>query len=205
MAKFCTECGTELMEGKAFCTGCGMKLADTEQPPVPEEIPAPEAPQPPAPAVQPPQPVQPKPVSPPPPAVPVAAPAQPPKPAAAPAQVKPAAVDTGSKTVSTGTYFGLMFLFALPLIGLLSCIIAAFAPKNKSIRNFARAILLWTLIGVILAGILLAAFAMLAGEILELLEEATGVDIGDWGSLLEEVGSTAGTTAPAPANNSAGF
>ena len=57
-----------------------------------------------------------------------------------------------------------MLLFALPIVGWLICIIMAFAPKNKSLKNYARANLIWLLIGVILA-ILLGIAAMTLGNL----------------------------------------
>lgn len=40
--------------------------------------------------------------------------------------------------VTTGAFFGLNLLFSLPAIGWIICLIMAFAPKNKNIKNFAR-------------------------------------------------------------------
>ena len=45
--------------------------------------------------------------------------------------------------VTTGAFFGLNLLFSLPAIGWIICLIMAFAPKNKNIKNFARSKLIW--------------------------------------------------------------
>lgn len=52
--------------------------------------------------------------------------------------------------VTTGAFFGLNLLFSLPAIGWIICLIMAFAPKNKNIKNFARSKLIWIAIGIIL-------------------------------------------------------
>jgi heme/copper-type cytochrome/quinol oxidase subunit 2 len=42
----------------------------------------------------------------------------------------------------------MMILFGIPVIGWLVCIIMAFAAKNRNRRNYARAALILTLIGI---------------------------------------------------------
>ena len=184
MAKFCTGCGAELMEGKPFCTACGMKV---EQP---SGAQAPEMKAEAAPVTPPPAPVTPpaRPVAPPPP--PVTPPPVAVVPSGTATKTAPAKTEPAAATVKTSTYFWLMLLFALPLIGILSCIIAAFAPKNRSIRNFAKAILLWTLIGIIISGILMAAFAMLANQFVAIVEESLNIDLTDLGGALEQYGQS---------------
>lgn len=72
-ARFCTSCGTQLVEGAAFCASCGAQLAAAPPATVPTEPPlvAPPAPEPPAGATPPPAP----PPTPTPAAAPVSAPA----------------------------------------------------------------------------------------------------------------------------------
>lgn len=52
---------------------------------------------------------------------------------------KPAICDESTKPVKVRTYFGLFILFAIPVIGWLACAIMMFAPKSKSLKNYARA------------------------------------------------------------------
>lgn len=59
-----------------------------------------------------------------------------------------------NKVVSTGAFFGLNLLFSLPGIGWIICIIMAFAPQNKNIKNYARSKLIWLVIGIVLGVIL---------------------------------------------------
>lgn len=168
MAKFCTECGREIADGVAFCTECGTKApadaAPKTEPTVETtavKVEAPPAAQPQYPPQQPqpqtyqqqqqtyrppaPQPVAPQPVS---------------------------SVAPTNKVVGTGTFFGLMFLFALPIVGLIACIIMAFAPKNKNIKNYARAMLIWTAIALVICGILIALFSVLAGTVINTINDS---------------------------------
>ncbi len=200
MARFCTECGNRIEDGVAFCTACGTKapidnVADTvtvqaeatitqkvETQPVQTPPPV-QAAQP----VQTPPPVQAaQPVQTPPP-VQAAQPVQTPPPVQSAQPVQAAAPiyhqqqqayqstaseeDATRKVVGTGAYFGLMFLFGIPLIGLIACIIMAFAPKNRNIKNYARAMLIWTIIGLVLTGVLVALFVAFADKLADYLSQ----------------------------------
>lgn len=150
MPRFCTECGSQIAEGVAFCTECGTKMPNdnaantvTVQA---ETAVTRKSETPPAQTAQPVYQQQ--------------------------AYQTPApAADAIDKVVSTGAYFGLMFLFAIPLIGLIACIIMAFAPKNPNIKNYARAMLIWTIIGLVLTGILIAVIAMLWDSLIDYISQ----------------------------------
>ncbi len=135
MAKFCGQCGNELKEGATFCGECGAKV---EQPALGTEIPQP--------VKQPEQTVQKvQPIQTPPPQRPV--------------YTEPAAEnepkkklfgknddDNMSETVKTGYFFGMTFLYAVPVIGWAICLFNALINKNKSKRNHARATVLTVLV-----------------------------------------------------------
>ena len=53
--------------------------------------------------------------------------------------------------VSVGSWMGMMFVTAIPVIGLLMILVWAFAGENESRKNYFRAILSWVLIMVVLA------------------------------------------------------
>ena len=74
-----------------------------------------------------------------------------------------------------------MFLYALPVIGFLVCLIMGFAAKNKNLKHFARAILIWILVGLILFAIISIAVYFLIGS----LGDLAGLDLG---SLFEGFG-----------------
>ena len=101
------------------------------------------------------------------------------------------------KTVSTGTFFGLMFLFSLPILGWLICLIMAFASKNKNIKHFARAMLIWLIIALVVGALIGLAINALINSITPYLEQAMGElgqigssgDLGELTELIEQFGS----------------
>ena len=199
MAKFCTECGKEIREGVAFCTECGAKApadpavetTETVTEAKETKVETPVVHTPPAQSYQPQQQIPPQP--------PQQAYPQPQQVYAQPVYQQPIyaqpAADPTTKVASTGTYFGLMLLFALPIIGFIACIIMAFAPKNKNIKHFARAMLIWTIIGLVIGGLLVAGLMALSNVLTDLMNQATGGELGELidqlgglGDLLEQLG-----------------
>lgn len=160
MARFCTQCGSELPDGIAFCTQCGAKAEQAA--PAPQQTPKMEA------AVIPTSPTRPA-----------------PQPVPQPVAEKPA-----DKAISTGAFFGLMFLFSLPVLGWLVCLIMAFAAKNKNIRHFAQATLIWLVIALVLSALLGLAVRALIHTVTPYLEQALG-QLGIVGGLedMNELGS----------------
>jgi len=189
MAKFCTECGKEIREGVAFCTECGAKApadpavetTETVTEAKETKVETPVVHTPPAQSYQPQQQIPPQP--------PQQAYPQPQQVYAQPVYQQPIyaqpAADPTTKVASTGTYFGLMLLFALPIIGFIACIIMAFAPKNKNIKHFARAMLIWTIIGLVIGGLLVAGLMALSNVLTDLMNQATG---GELGELIDQLG-----------------
>ena len=171
MAKFCTECGAELREGIAFCTNCGAKAE--------QDIPTPQV----MPEMQPATRPAPRRTA-------------PPAPQYTPAPQAKAEIPA-DKTVSTGTFFGLMFLFSLPILGWLICLIMAFASKNKNIKHFARAMLIWLIIALVVGALIGLAINALINSITPYLEQAMGElgqigssgDLGELTELIEQFGS----------------
>ncbi len=159
MAKFCTGCGKALADGLMFCTECGTKAAEgapAQADTVKEEAVAAEVKQ--EPVIVAAQPQQ-----------PVAQPQQ----QYIPPQQPPAqgAQQTENHSASTAHFFWMMLVYSLPLIGWLICIIMAFAPKNESKKHFARAILIWAIVGIVFSVIGLILMSLLGGSIAELLSE----------------------------------
>ncbi len=141
MARYCTNCGHELPEGKSVCPECGFPAAEeTPLPQGPEEgmAPPPQAPQPPR--------------------IEAEAPKQ--QPNAAPVYVT--AAPPGSPPVSTGGFFGLEFLYKIPLVSFICSIVLSIAPKNKNVRHHAQAKLIWKIVGFVL----LVACILLTGAAL---------------------------------------
>ena len=63
-------------------------------------------------------------------------------------------------------------LFSLPAIGWIICLIMAFAPKNKNIKNFARSKLIWIAIGIILG--------IIAGVVFSAVFKELGIDMDSY-------------------------
>lgn len=106
-------------------------------------------------------------------------------PAAPPTTPEPAAY--GEPPVGTGTFFWLMLLFGLPVLGQLVCIILCFVPKRKSLRSFARASLIWCIIGLILALVLGFAAKALLQAAIPYLEELTNADLDELWKLIGQM------------------
>ncbi len=162
MAKFCTGCGKELADGVMFCTGCGTKAAEgtparteavKEAAPATAEVIKEQV------AVQEQKPQQ-QYVS-----------TQQTQQQYQPQQSQQAIQPTENHSASTAHFFWMMLVYSLPMIGWLICIIMAFAPKNESKKHFARAILIWAIVGIIISIIGLIIMSLLGGGIAEILSE----------------------------------
>lgn len=199
MSRFCTNCGKEIADGIAFCTECGTpapaekpKLPDEKMPektpsagggaPMrepPEVTPMQQTYQPqPQPAYQPPQQQTYQ--------------SQPQQTYQQPVYAPPAVMqDANPKggrygVVGTGAFFGLMLLFAIPVVGWIACIVMAFASKNENIKHFARAMLIWLIIAAVLCAAMYFLFAWLGNILKDYISEATGGQFGDWKDLFEQ-------------------
>lgn len=208
MAKFCTNCGKEIPDGVAFCTECGTKAPAEEATSVVTPEPVVEQPKPNVPICvncgaalkegvgfctecgtprdagnKPPVVEQAPPVTPPP-VVPPPQPTYTPPPTQT-AVTPPIVKENFDKVVSTGAFFGLEILFMLPVIGWIICLIMAFTPKNRNIKNFARAKLIWVIISIMLCVAVYFLFAWLGNLLMEAINEATGGNYSGWGDLFE--------------------
>ena len=172
MSKKCTACGNEIAEGVAFCTECGTKAPADPVPDVPEKVSEAASAK-----VEPP-------VVHTPPAQKIYQPSQ--------THTAPPASDPKNKIVGTGTYFGLMFLFAIPVIGFLLSLIMSFAPKNKNLKHFARATLIWALIGLIFTALIAGAIYLLTNTIVDYVGDVTGGEFSDFEDLFGQFGDLEG-------------
>ena len=80
----------------------------------------------------------------------------------------------------------MMVLFALPVGGRLVTLITAFASKNESKKHFARAMLIWLIIGLVLAVVGYFVFRWLGGAITDYINAEFGGQFGDLQELLEQ-------------------
>ena len=157
---FCIECGANVPDGISFCTECGKPMRDA-QPSVPALSPV---------YTQPPAPITP--------------PAQPePQP---PVGIPPRLVDTpketqksGSPVLGVGAYIGFIILFAIPVIGWIVCIIMSFTAKNLNARNFARATLVFIIIGIVLTVIFYFLFRWISEAAMQYINEVSNGAFGN--------------------------
>jgi len=66
------------------------------------------------------------------------------------------------KPVTTSKYFWLAVLFNIPVIGFIMTILVSVFPRNKNIKNYARSILIFYIIAIIvmLIGLIITFFAI---------------------------------------------
>ena len=143
MARFCTECGAMLKDGAAFCSECGAKVPAGKQPGAAPETPPQTQAQPAAAEQQTYQPRQ--------------------------TYTVPVSTPPAVQPVSTAYYFWMMLLFAVPVIGLIVCLVTAFSGDDTSRKNFSRAALIWILVAIVLSIIVAIAIAAVGGSIMNIL------------------------------------
>lgn len=154
MAKFCTECGKEIADGVSFCTECGAKAPDT--PTAKAEAVTGNAVQTQTQTVKTYQQTTPQ-----------------------QTVVQTPVAEPVSKVVGTGTYFALMLLFALPIIGIISVIILSCKVKNKNIKNFAKANLIWAIVAFVLMIVSIIGIISLGNSLVEYIKQALEGSLGD--------------------------
>lgn len=135
----CPACGAQAPEGEGCCAACGAKLPGAAQAGAPragevspycDRLLRAERPGPSA-----------------------------PPPYRVPAPQPPAPADPSLAPVSVGTWLGVLVLLAIPLVNVILIIVWASCAERRSLRNFARALvicLLVLLIFMVITGILLA-------------------------------------------------
>lgn len=143
MARFCTECGAKLKDGAAFCSECGAKVPAGKQPGAAPETPPQTQAQPAAAEQQTYQPRQ--------------------------TYTVPVSTPPAVQPVSTAYYFWMMLLFAIPVVGLIVCLVTAFSGEDASRKNFSRAALIWIVVGAVLAVVAVAALALLSNAAMPII------------------------------------
>jgi len=84
--------------------------------------------------------------------------------------------------VSTGAFFGVMLLMAIPVVNIILLVVWAVSKTNKiSLRNYARAMLIWMIICVVAS----IAVAVVVGSLLA----AAGID---WSALIGQIAEMQG-------------
>ena len=79
-------------------------------------------------------------------------------------------------------FLGLIVLFAIPVVGFIAAIVFLFAPKRKSLKNFAGATLTWLIVRAIAALIsIVIAVTVIGGMLIPTINDALGTEFQDFG------------------------
>ncbi len=185
MAKFCSNCGKELITGEAFCAECGAPVPADDAKPVKSEPAAKQENQQTQPDAQTtcqPSNAQPAPQPSTPPMTYKSTDAQT---TYQPSNAQPAYQPPLSGEVSTGYFFGMMFLYAIPVLGWLICIITVLAAKNPTKKHFAKAMLIWLIIGLIFSILIALGVRLLGGMVSDYINTEFGGDLGSISNILD--------------------
>jgi len=144
---FCKNCGKSISDEAKFCNGCGAKTETAQA--AANTAPQPSAYMPPAQAAPVPQ---------------TYAPPHPYAPPSAPASYSP---QPGREPLRVIQYIGMFLLMSIPLVGIILLFVWSFGGSvNLNKKNFARAMLILSAIGLILSIIFGAALMSIIGELL---------------------------------------
>ncbi len=89
------------------------------------------------------------------------------------------------ETVGFWTFFGLILLFSIPVIGLIACLIFMFAPKKKSMKNYARATMVWLALQIVSTILIVSILLTVIGNLaLPSLNAQLGTDFQSAGEVL---------------------
>lgn len=106
-----------------------------------------------------------------------------PAPKAAPAASTPPASNLITDgTVSTAYYFFMMLVYALPLVGLIVCIVNLCSSDNRSKKNYAKAMLIWMIVAVGLSIIMAIVVALGINAYI------SRIGVGNWFDILGSLG-----------------
>ncbi|MCR5528509.1 MAG: hypothetical protein K6F49_04730 [Saccharofermentans sp.] len=86
------------------------------------------------------------------------------------------------RPVSTSKYFWYVFISFIPVVGFIFTVIMSLIPKNKNIKNFMRAILVYFIIGIILSLVGLIVMVFVNGSSLDGIIDAFGYFIEELAS-----------------------
>jgi asparagine N-glycosylation enzyme membrane subunit Stt3 len=91
-----------------------------------------------------------------------------------PAPQKPVKIYSDAP-ISVIGYIGTLILYAIPLVGIIMCIVWAASSKNRNRKNLSIAVLILTIIGIILSVVLYFVAASFINGILDSYYGATGL------------------------------
>jgi cbb3-type cytochrome oxidase subunit 3 len=91
-----------------------------------------------------------------------------------------------TKTVGFWSFLGLMALFSIPFIGWIACIVFMFAPKRKSMKNYARAAFTWMVLNLITSICILSLIITAIGNlVLPTINKELGTNFGSFEEIVD--------------------
>ncbi len=88
-------------------------------------------------------------------------------------------------SVSTGYFFGMMLVYAIPIVGWIACIVTAKKGKHQTKKNFAKAMLIWLIIGLVLSLITGLLVGWLSTVLIDYINELAAAELGEMGEIGE--------------------
>ncbi|MBQ1965086.1 MAG: DUF1634 domain-containing protein [Clostridia bacterium] len=94
------------------------------------------------------------------------------------------------------TYFGLVVLFLTPVAGLIASIVFSFAPKNRNVKNFARAAMTLWIVEILVFAIALGSAVLFLRGITDAIADAVAeyltdpevlASLGPFGEILSQI------------------
>lgn len=93
--------------------------------------------------------------------------------------------DTTTQVVGFWKFFGLIVLFAIPIVGFIAGIVFMFAPKNNNIKNYARAFITAAVANFVVTLIILSIILSAVGNMfLPAINDALGTEFESFSTIL---------------------
>ena len=104
----------------------------------------------------------------------------------------PTEVKESRTTVGFWEFFGLIALFAIPVVGFIACIVFMFSPKRKVMKSYARAVFAWMMTRVVLTvAVVLLVVSILGGMLLPTINSSLNTNFTSIFEVINLVGSVA--------------
>ena len=101
------------------------------------------------------------------------------------APVQPQPSTQGEPPVSTGYFFGMMLVYAIPVVGWIACILTALKGKHQTKKHFAKAMMIWLIIGLVLSLIAGIVLTWIGTVLIDYINELAVSELGEGGQLTE--------------------
>lgn len=81
-----------------------------------------------------------------------------------------------------------MFLYAIPIIGFIICLFNVFTAKNKNLKNFSKAMLIWLIIAIVLSVLLWFVITMVTNALMDYLSQISDGQLQDFNDIFNQLG-----------------